>query len=170
MKVLSDWISARRRDSHEFRWASPETIHITLKFCGERPSETVDLLLENLQNIRDRGPFKINIEGIGGFPDLIRPKVLWAGVGGDTDTLSDIRNEVEKAALRASIPRDNKKYTPHITLGRRNSDRVLPQEALFPIQRAQPVTEPWTVRDIILMRSELSMMGPRYTPLGLFKI
>ena len=170
MKVLSGWLSARRRDSHEFRWVSPETMHITIKFCGERPPETVDLFLENLKNIRNRGPFEINIKGIGGFPDLIRPKVLWAGVSGDTEALSDIRNEVEKAAHRAFIPGENKKYTPHITLGRRNSDRALTQEALLPMQRTQPFTEPWTVTEIILMRSELSLTGPRYTPLGLFKI
>ena len=83
-------------------------MHITLKFCGERSKETVDLLLENLKNIRSKGPFAINIEGMGGFPDLIRPKVLWAGVGGETATLSEVRDEVEKAAHRASIPRDNK--------------------------------------------------------------
>ena len=145
-------------------------MHITLKFCGERSKETVDLLLENLKNIRSKGPFAINIEGMGGFPDLIRPKVLWAGVGGETATLSEVRDEVEKAAHRASIPRDNKKYTPHVTLGRRNSDRALAQEVLQQMQRTQPFTEPWTVREIILMQSELSPLGPRHTPLGLFKI
>ena len=60
-------------------------MHITLKFCGERPSETVDMLLENLKNIRPTGPFEINIEGIGGFPDLVRPRVAWAGIREDTE-------------------------------------------------------------------------------------
>jgi len=145
-------------------------MHITLKFCGERPSETVDMLLDNLKSIRPTGPFDINIEGIGAFPDMVRPRVAWAGVRGDTEHLFKIRDEVEKAALKASIPKENKKYTPHITIGRRNSDIPLPEKALSSMQREALVTSPWTVREITLMRSELSPMGPRYTPLGLFKI
>lgn len=145
-------------------------MHITLKFCGERQSETVDMLLDNLKNIRPTGPFDINIEGIGGFPDMLRPRVTWAGVRGDTESLFTIRNEVEKAALKASIPKENKKYTPHITIGRRNSDRTLPERILSLMESEALVTAPWTVREIILMRSDLSPMGPRYTPLGLFKI
>lgn len=145
-------------------------MHITLKFCGERPSETVDMLLDNLKNIRPTGPFDINIEGIGGFPDLQRPRVAWAGLRGDTERLFAIRSEVEKAALKASIPKENKKYTPHITIGRRNSDLPLPQRILSLMESATLVTAPWTVSEITLMRSELSPMGPRYTPLGLFKI
>ena len=145
-------------------------MHITLKFCGERPSETVDMLLDNLKSIRPTGLFDINIEGIGAFPDMVRPRVAWAGVRGDTEHLFKIRDEVEKAALKASIPKENKKYTPHITIGRRNSDIPLPEKALSSMQSEALVTSPWTVREITLMRSELSPMGPRYTPLGLFKI
>ena len=145
-------------------------MHITLKFCGERPSETVDMLLDNLKSIRPTGPFDINIEGIGAFPDMVRPRVAWAGVRGDTEHLFKIRDGVEKAALKASIPKENKKYTPHITIGRRNSDIPLPEKALSSMQSEALVTSPWTVREITLMRSELSPMGPRYTPLGLFKI
>lgn len=145
-------------------------MHITLKFCGERPSETVNMLLDNLKNIRPTGPFDINIEGIGGFPDLLRPRVVWAGVRGDTESLFAVRNEVEKAALKSSIPKENKKYTPHITIGRRNSDRPLPDRILSLMESESLVTVSWTVREITLMRSELSPMGPRYTPLGLFKI
>ncbi|NLD04373.1 MAG: RNA 2',3'-cyclic phosphodiesterase [Synergistaceae bacterium] len=167
---MSDWLSARRRESHEFRWAYPETMHITLKFCGEKPPETVNMLLNNLKNIRQTGPFDINIEGIGGFPDLVRPRVVWAGVKGNTESLFAIRNEVEKTALKASILRENKKYTPHITIGRRQSDLPLPEKILSTMESEVLVTASWTVREITLMQSELSPMGPRYTPLGLFKI
>lgn len=170
MKIVSNWLSFRRRESHELRWAYPETMHITLKFCGERPSETVSMLLNNLKDMSGTGQFDIYIGDIGGFPDLIRPRVVWASVKGDIERLSALRNEVEKAALKASIPRENKKYTPHVTIGRRNSDRPLPEEVLSSMRGAELLTEPWTVRDITLMRSELSPMGPRYTPLGLFKI
>lgn len=170
MKTVSDWLAFRRRESHEMRWAYPETMHITLKFCGERSSETVDMLLNNLKDISSTGQFNIHIEDIGGFPDLVRPRVVWASVKGDMERLSALRNEVEKAALKASIPRESKKYTPHVTIGRRNSDRPLPEEILSLMRCAALVTEPWTVRDITLMRSELSPIGPRYTRLGLFKI
>lgn len=145
-------------------------MHITLKFCGERPPDTVDMLLDNLKNIKNTGPFSINIGGIGGFPDMIRPRVLWTGVRGDIEPLFAIRHEVEKAALKASIPRENKKYRPHITIGRRNSDTPLQDKAIAFMENEELVTDSWTVKEIKLMRSELSPIGPRYTTLGLFKI
>lgn len=170
VKTVSDWLSARRCESHELRWVYPDAMHLTLKFCGERTSETVNMLLNELKDFHSKGQFDIYIEDIGGFPDLIQPRVVWASIKGDIERLFVIRNEVEKAALKASIPKENKKYIPHITVGRRNSDRPLPEETLSSMRSAKLVTEPWTVKEITLMRSELSPMGPRYTPLGLFKI
>lgn len=145
-------------------------MHITLKFCGERPPETVEMLLNNLKDIRQAGPFDIKIEGIGGFPDMVKPRVIWAGVSGETDRLVAIRNEVERAAFKAAIPKENKKYAPHLTIGRRNSDLPVPENTLSLMERFELITQPWTVREITLMKSELSHAGPRYTPLGLFKI
>ena len=86
-------------------------------------------------------------------------------------------SEADKDAVMRSLQQaywdakeENKKYTPHVTIGRRNSDRPLPEEIISSMRSAELLTEPWTVREITLMRSELSPMGPRYTPLGLFKI
>lgn len=170
LKIVSDWLSARRRESKEFKWACSETMHITLTFCGEMPPETIDRLLSNLRNISQRGPFDINIEGVGGFPDLMRPRVMWAGVGGNIKSLFAVRNEIEKAALKSSIPKEDKKYIPHVTIGRRNSYSPLPEDILSSLQSEALVTEPWTVSEITLMKSELSPIGARHTQLGLFKI
>lgn len=160
----------RRQKSNEVRWVRPYTMHITLKFCGERQVETVKTLKDNLSLIQQKGPFSLFIGGVGAFPNIKRPRVVWAGIKGETNCLKDIRNEIESAALAASIPREEKPYNPHVTLGRRSSNLPLPESVTKDIVSEEILLEPWNVDEFILMRSELSVLCPRYTPLGLFKM
>ena len=145
-------------------------MHITLKFCGERQEETVASLGRNLAGLKPLGGLSLSIEGAGGFPDIARPRVIWAGLAGDLDKLRTLQKNVDIAALRAGIDREKRPFSPHLTLGRRGSASPLPEAALrglqeFPLQAGQ-----WQAHEIILMRSELSLRGPSYTPLELFKI
>lgn len=169
LKILSDWLSFKKRDLREFRWTSPESMHITLKFCGEISGDRAARLLTELKGIRQTGPFDIYIEGIGGFPDLKRARVIWAAVKGETEHLYALREEIEKAASRASIPREDKKFTPHVTIGRRNFAGPLSKDTLDSLENCDLVTVPWTVKEAALMRSELSVMGARHSVIGLFK-
>lgn len=169
-KLLSRWLNSRRRESHEIRWVDPVTMHVTLKFCGERPAETVDALLENLSRIKPVGGLDIRLEGAGGFPDLRCPRVVWTGIAGDLGTLRALQKNVESAALRSGIAKETRPYSPHLTLGRRNSTLPLPETALRGISENAIKTEPWHAEEFILMKSDLSALGPKYTPLGLFKI
>lgn len=81
-----------------------------------------------------------------------------------------LRAEVENAALHAGIPTEEKPYSPHVTLGRRNSTERLPESVRKAMEEDAVYLSPWTVDEIILMRSELSRYGPSYTPLRLVKI
>lgn len=169
-QTISAWLDARRRESTEVRWVQPKTIHITLKFCGERTPDTVSLLAENLRKIKKIGEFTISAEGIGGFPDILTPSVIWTSIQGDVTSLKKLQKETEFAANRAGIPKEPRPYTPHLTLGRNPSRKALPEPLMRGIKEHGLAVEPWTVSQIILMKSELLPSGPRYTPLGLFKI
>jgi len=170
LKIISAWINARRIESKEIRWIGPSNIHITLKFCGERHWDSVEKLACNLEKIKHNGPFSIYIEGLGGFPDLLRPRIVWAGIKGDIRGLRCLQRDVENAASDAGIPKEERPYSPHITLGRRASALPLPDGIKKAVESDVISLEPWTVSEIILMRSELGRSGARYTELGLFKI
>ena len=44
--------------------------------------------------------------------------MLWVGVGGARDALASLRRSVEDALASAGVPRDERGFAPHITLGR----------------------------------------------------
>jgi len=169
-KRLARWIDSRRRESREVRWVDARAIHITLKFCKEITPAVISILTDNLEHIESPGPFSISLGGIGGFPNLIRPKVIWAGISGDTDRLEVLRKQVENAAYRAGIQKETRPYSPHVTLGRRAASDPLPRAVLSAMHDDPLVQDVWTVEEIILMKSLLTPTGPHYTPLGFFKI
>lgn len=169
-KALTRWIDSRRRESHEVRWVDPSTMHITLKFCGEVRQTTVDAILAGLKTLAPFGGMKLSISGVGGFPLLTSPKVVWTGVCGDIDKLRILQKNVENITYSAGIENERRPFAPHLTLGRRNSTLPLPDIALSGMTEHPISTEPWHADEIILMKSVLSALGPRYTPLGLFKI
>ena len=169
-KALARWIDSRRRESHEVRWVDPSTMHITLKFCGEVRQTTISAILAGLKTLAPFGGLELSISGVGGFPCLTSPKVLWAGVRGDVDKLRILQKNVENIAYSAGIEKERRPFAPHLTLGRRNSALPLPDIALRGMTEHPISMETWHADGIILMKSVLSPLGPRYTPLGLFKI
>lgn len=169
-KILAAWLSERVRSRGDIRWVAPETMHVTLKFCGERQSETVELLKKNLDDMPRGGAFSVGAEGVGGFPSLQKARVVWIAITGDIAKLRSLQSKVETAAHRSGIPKETRPYSPHLTLGRRNLFGAVAENVINEINASPLILEPWQVDEIILMRSELHRTGPTYTPLGLFKI
>ena len=162
------WVNSNCIKGTCARWVKPETMHITLKFCGENEPSVIENLLKNLSEIKQKEKIFLSIEGTGSFSKTGDVRVIWAGIKGDTGYLRRLAGNVDKAALKAGIPAEQRAFSPHITLAR------IPQPApvkYFINTAAQPlITEPWEVKEIILMKSDLYPAGPTYTPLGLFKI
>lgn len=163
-------MDARRRDVPGVRWVRPETLHITLKFCGEIQEDMAEGMARHLAGVKQKGSFNLSIRGIGAFPLLTAPRTVYSGVVGDIKRLKEVRCDVETAALRVGLDRDTRSYNPHITLGRRNSNEKFPEEHKRIIEDNPIQIEPWRVETITLMKSDLFPEGPQYTPLGVFKI
>ena len=152
------------------KWTSPKTLHVTLKFCGERGEETVALLIKNLEKIKAAGDVDISVDGITFFPSACEPRVVAGKITGDEKRLKDIYERVERVALGAGIDRERRCYTPHVTLGRRNATGPLGEDASVFFEREPLKLAPWRFDSITLMKSELYPSGPEYTCLGVFKI
>jgi 2'-5' RNA ligase len=154
----------------EVRWVNPDGIHLTLKFLGDVPASRInEIVLAVTQGREDVLPFIIGLRGVGCFPTTRRPNVIWVGVDGDTATLARLQTAIEDRLAVLGYPPEKRKFTPHLTLGRvvrrvTDSDRRR-IGSLIQDQAVGSLGE-MLVREVSLMKSELSPTGARYTRLA----
>ena len=153
------------------RWVRPEGIHLTLKFMGEIPIATVEKVLKSLlpETVLESSPFPLAIKGFGVFPNPRRPRVLWAGLDGDLETLSKLQLVVDDAVGMLGLPKEQRTFSPHLTLGRVRRD--VSQGELLKIGELMssvelPPTLKWTADIVNLMRTELEPGGSRHYLVG----
>lgn len=138
-----------------------ENMHITLRFIGEIPMHLVNAICNDLINIEFE-PFKIKIKGIGVFPNIARPRVIWAGVSEGVENLSRLHDLVEKIIRKHGIPPQREKFIPHITLARVKSGRNIPRLVKIIESIADADFGEVVVDRVILKRSILTPSGPIY--------
>jgi len=109
------------------RWLPPANFHLTLKFLGNVDEAKIAPIAAALE--RDLYPFScftINAKGLGVFPDLKRPRILWVGlVGGELNALA---SRVEKALVPFGFAAEKRVFTPHLTVGRWREFKGSPKE------------------------------------------
>lgn len=152
------------------RWVRPEGIHVTLKFLGNMPVDRVDEVVVAIrQASEDTGPFSISFGGLGCFPSTSRPNVIWIGLLGDTKTLIRLQGRIENGLGVLGFPREKRKYSAHLTLGRVNR-HVSSRErghlgGIVQTERIDPLGE-MEVQEVSLMKSVLSPAGAKYSRLA----
>ncbi len=152
------------------RWVKPDGIHLTLQFLGNVPEDGVkEISLAVADAARGVAPFDLAFATLGCFPSASRPNVLWVGVEGDTDTLVGLQANIQARLARLGYPPEKRKYTPHLTLGRvarhigdgdrRRVGTLIGSHSIEPLGGME-------VRQVCLMRSQLSPAGARYSRLS----
>ena len=99
------------------RWARPEGMHVTLKFIGHVEASKLDAIRAALGTVQSNAPVEMQIRGVGFFPDGRRPRVLWCGIEASAN-LAPLAAEIERTLEPLGIPREERKFTPHLTLAR----------------------------------------------------
>lgn len=152
----------------QLNWVRQENIHVTLKFFGYIPLAMVDQLHEALREV---GPqitsFSLNIQGIGVFPHLRSPRVLWAGLTGSVDRLIDLHDQIQLLLEPFGFPIEEKPFHPHVTLARIKSHWREVGTALKAggYLDSRAVVSKLSIDRLVLYRSELSSSGPCYEAL-----
>ena len=104
------------------KWVRPEGIHLNLKFLGEVPDAREPELRAALGRAAARGrALPLSIRGFGVFPDLERPRVIWAGLDPDP-ALELLQHGVEREFAPLGFPLEGRPFRPHLTLGRAARD------------------------------------------------
>jgi len=99
------------------RWARPEGMHVTLKFIGHIDASRLEAIRAALGTVQSNAPVEVQIRGVGFFPDERRPRVLWCGIEASAN-LAPLAAEIERTLEPLGIRREERKFTPHLTLAR----------------------------------------------------
>ncbi|MBI2170720.1 MAG: RNA 2',3'-cyclic phosphodiesterase [Chloroflexi bacterium] len=148
------------------RWVRPEGVHLTLKFLGETPEERLEAIAQAMaQAAVQTPPFALNIQGVGAFPNLRAPQVVWLGLSGQVEVLKELQSALEQTLEQAGFPREGRAFSPHLTLGRVNG-RLTPgqlQALSAGLKGAGAVEFPEVSVDAMsLIESLLERSGARY--------
>lgn len=106
-------------------WSPVENLHITTKFIGQWPAERLDALKRALTGMPKPGAFPVTIAKFGYLPNPHHPKMLFAGVKTGPE-LADLARGTEEALVPLGIAKENRAYTPHLTLARIGNNSVRP--------------------------------------------
>ena len=146
------------------RWVRSESLHLTLKFLGEvspRPLEAID---DRLERIR-RAAFKVSVSGVGFFPNIKAPRVLWAGVS--SKAVEQLAADVDQQMVELDFPPERRKFTPHLTLARsRGNEHINPELVQAAERFRNREFGDFTADRFHLYESRLQPSGAVYKKLG----
>ena len=152
------------------RWVRSEGIHLTLKFLGDVSADQIGEITRALQrSCQGFAPFSFSCGGLGCFPDLKRPRVVWVGIQEETGTLAQLQKAIEENVSPLGYPPEKRKFSPHLTLGR--VQRRVSSGDLRRLGELVGASEIGTlsqmqVKSVNLMRSDLRPSGAVYTRLA----
>jgi 2'-5' RNA ligase len=167
----------------EARWVRPESLHITLKFIGEQKPERVEAITERLWRV-EGSAFEIRSAGYGFFPTAKAPRVFWIGIQAGPQ-LAELAESIDVAVAEVGIPREDRPYSPHLTLARAGAGRTSgspkwrkgdgPNAAFAVLEKRLAAMGDldfgkMTAGEFILYQSQLSPGGSKYTKLQRFPL
>lgn len=152
------------------RWVRRDQLHLTLKFFGNVPT---DRLTELTAAVRaacaEATALALNISGIGAFPDCRHPRVVWAGIAGQTDRLLALQQRIETVTCGFGEASDTRPFQPHLTLGRVlavGHEAAKVGAALAQVKIG--LVGDWPATEVRLIRSQLAATGATYSDLAVF--
>jgi len=162
---LVRWQEKLKTAQADIKWVEKNNIHLTLKFLGEINEDKIAEISVILEKIAKISPsYQATISNLGGFPKIEYPRVIWAGLGkGDQET-KDIVKHIENSLEEIGIPKEDRLFASHITLGRSRSEKNQKKlgELLGKLKAEFTNMESFEVRKITLFKSQLSSKGPTY--------
>ena len=146
---------------NQVRWTNPETSHLTLYFFDEVAQETLEKIKVSMLSVeRVQHPFRITVRGLGAFPNLRRPRVIWLGLEPERP-LQQLHKTFLTELSGCGVATENRPFLPHLTIGRlRQQGSDLTQLSK---EFAQSVIGQIPVTGLSLYQSRLRRNGAEHT-------
>lgn len=168
---LGQIIEELRPQGGNVKWAKPGNIHLTVKFLGDTDQKLVPKISEGVDGVAARSSaVSAVIDTVGGFPNLKRPRVIWAGASEGIEAAGKIAREVDLAMRQLRFEKEKRPFKAHLTLGRVRQGRSV-DELTGVLQRYKFEPIPLLLDRLTLFKSTLTPTGPIYdilheAPLG----
>lgn len=153
------------RTDADLKPVEPKNIHITMRFLGDILPRMIDPIHEVMKKI-SFSAFDCEVRGLGAFPNLHHPRVVWAGIRKGATELKNVSEQLEPSLRQLGFRADSKGFSPHLTLARVKTGRNKTELARcvqdsvdfdFGIVRADC---------LMLKKSVLTPKGPIYSTLA----
>ncbi len=172
---IASLIENYQRDYYKLpiKWSKTENLHLTLKFLGETPLDKIEEIDKIVSITAEKNnKFELKFTQTGVFPSSNSPKVLWVGIM-KNNYLVNLADQLNLNFAKLIGHKENKKFIPHLTLGRvkqkLNPSQInLLKKDFLKINNFNIPTQ--KVRDIVLYKSNLKPSGPVYTELARYKL
>jgi 2'-5' RNA ligase len=149
----------------DLKLVKPENIHITVRFLGNITEDKVSRISREMRQVAFK-PFSAEIHGIGAFPSVKSPRVIWAGIRSGADEARSVFQQLEPKLAGLGFKREPRGFNPHITVGRVRSRRN--KDALVECLRSLAARHfgVLKVSCVKLKKSVLTPQGPVYSTLA----
>jgi len=155
----------------DVRWVNPEKIHLTLKFFGNIEESRIDPIFKSIEEpIRNTPPYSIEVKGVGAFPQLRNPRVIWIGLVNGKEILTSFQKQIETQLEKIGFQPEDRPFHPHLTLGRMKSSRGKEELVGRMEKHREEEFGDFQVERMILFKSDLTPSGPIYTLLKELKL
>ena len=150
----------------KIRWVSPENIHLTLKFLGNIKKADMEKVAKAIsESVTGYHSISLSVKGIGVFPGIKRPRVLWLGISKQLDLLIELQKTLDETLETMGFPKEKRPFKGHLTLGR-IKDKIDPKRLHDVLKEFTKFeSEHFFADRIILYESELKPKGAVYTKL-----
>lgn len=168
-QTIGSIIKDLRRFPCDAKWVEDGHLHLTVQFLGNVPEDQIAFIENALKrSVVDVAPFNLNLSGVGAFPSVERPRVLWVGVSGETAVLSRLHHQVQKEMEPLGFEPEKRRFSPHLTLARVRSplgfSAVMERAEKLAVKHGQFGSAKITSMELML--SELGPKGPKYSVLA----
>ena len=161
---LSEAQEALKSYGFRVKWVRPQNIHLTLKFLGDTATADINKIAEAMM-LAARGcpAMSLAARGIGFFPHVRRPRVIWAGLDGQLEILANLQQTLDAQLVDVGFARDSRAFKSHLTLGRVRG-KIAPDRIKTAMDKLKDFeSESFEIDEIILFKSELRPTGAVYT-------
>lgn len=167
LAVVKERQRALKKAGIVMKWVRPESIHLTLQFLGDIDKELIGAIQAGMdRSAKDFSPFSLSVKGLGAFPNLKRPRVLWMGLSGQMDRLRGLKNRISEELILLGFPPEKRPFKGHLTIGRIKGDIDTVQLLHAMSSQTDSGSPVFRVDSVCLYKSQLTPRGAVYTKLA----
>ena len=160
-----------RKQIQKASWVKPNNVHLTLKFLGDVDPDNLESIAEAIERVTSlHRSFVLHIGGLGAFPNLARPRVIWVGVRVGGEHVSSLAQDINMALSECGFPLDAKKFGPHLTIARLKARLDLRPYTNQYRQYDRINGAEMSVNSISLIQSQLHSTGAIYSTLQSYSL